>query len=229
MEILLGLVLSSFFLSAVLVVPFINLLYKLKFRRTWEKEHGKQEGVLYDQLTEMKIGTPVGGGILVIFVTVLLSLSIPILLHVDTGYRMIALLLAMIGFGILGLYDDINKFFKFKQQGVWGMRMRWKFVIQWTLAIIIAFILYYKLGYNSVYIYGLGNLQLGEGYLAFASFVIVAFCNAFNITDGLDGLAGGLLVICLLGFLVIASTIVDPTLQIFLGLLDWIDVSFSVF
>jgi UDP-N-acetylmuramyl pentapeptide phosphotransferase/UDP-N-acetylglucosamine-1-phosphate transferase len=71
-----------------------------------------------------------------------------------------------------------------------------------------------------------GNFHLDLAYIPFAAFVIVAFSNAFNITDGLDGLSGGLLIICLIGFLVVASNLVnpsvdptaDPTLPVFLGI-----------
>ncbi len=223
MEKLLGLVLLSFFITALLVVPFIDVLYKLKFRRTREKAKGAEKS-LFDELHGHKIGTPVGGGLLVIFVTVLLSSFLPSAMGVDGGGRLWALLLALIGFGILGLYDDIHKFFQFKQTGVWGLKMRWKFVIQWVIALGLGYLLY-TLGYDNIYIPKLGNFLLGPSYIAFAAFVIVAFSNAFNITDGLDGLAGGLLIICLLGFLVIASAQVDPTLQIFLGI--WLGSMFA--
>lgn len=223
MEKLLGLVLLSFFITALLVVPFIDLLYKLKFRRTREKSKGTEKS-LFDKLHGHKIGTPVGGGLLVIFVTVILSIFLTPAMDVDGGGRLWALLFALTGFGLLGLYDDIHKFFQFKQKGVWGLKMRWKFAIQWVLALIIGSILYY-LGYDNMYVPLLGNFLLGPAYIAFAAFVIVSFSNAFNITDGLDGLSGGLLIICLIGFLVIASSQVDPTLQIFLGI--WLGSMFA--
>ena len=55
-------------------------------------------------------------------------------------------------------------------------------------------------------------------YIPFATFVIVAFSNAFNITDGLDGLASGLLLICLLAFSVIAAGNLDTPLSIFMAI-----------
>jgi phospho-N-acetylmuramoyl-pentapeptide-transferase len=105
------------------------------------------------------------------------------------------------------------------------LRMRQKFVIQWILGLVVGAIMYFVLGYDNLFVPGLGNFNLGIAYVAFAAFVVVAFSNAVNITDGLDGLAGGSLVICLLGFLVLASSLVNPTLQVFLGI--WIGSMFA--
>lgn len=223
MEMLLGLVLLSFFITAVLVVPFIDLLYKLKFQRTGEKSKGVVKS-LFDKLHGHKIGTPVGGGLLVIFVTVFLSVFLPPIMHIGEASKLLLLIVSLIGFGALGLYDDIHKFFQFKQTGIWGLKMRWKFAIQWIIALLLGYLIY-QLGYDNFFVPILGNFHLGPAYIPFAAFVIVSFSNAFNITDGLDGLSGGLLIICLFGFLVIASSLVDPTLQIFLGI--WIGSLFA--
>ncbi|MDQ3239658.1 MAG: phospho-N-acetylmuramoyl-pentapeptide-transferase [bacterium] len=226
MDRLLGLVILSFFITAALVVPFINLLYKVKFRRTKELSKGQNnDRPEFDKMHKHKVGTPVGGGLLVIFVTVLLASILPATMGYEVGVRLFCLIFALVGFGTLGLYDDIHKFFKFKQSGRWGLKMRWKFALQWVLGIFIGYLLYSVEGFDNVYVPLLGNFHLGFAYIFYAAFVIVAFSNAFNITDGLDGLAGGLLVICLLGFLVIASSLVDPTLQVFLGI--WIGSLFA--
>ena len=80
--------------------------------------------------------------------------------------------------------------------GMWvGMRRVPKFMLQLVVALISACLMYFKLGISILYIPLIGiTLNLGLFYIPFAVFVIVAFSNAFNITDGLDGLAGGLLV-----------------------------------
>src|SRR3990170_3003606 len=81
-------------------------------------------------------------------------------------------------------------------------KLKWtrkkKFILQWILAFIVAYILHYSLGINILHIPLVGStINLGFWYMPFSAFVIVAFANAFNITDGLDGLASGLLLICL--------------------------------
>jgi len=222
MERLFFLILLSFSLTAVLVVPFIDLLYKLKFRRVKQLATDQP---LFNKLHNHKVGTPVGGGLLVILVSVILSFFILPLTGNGIDGQFLVIVVALISFGALGLYDDIHKFFQFKKTGIWGMRMRQKFIIQWILGLIIGYILYAFLGYDNLYVPGLGNFNLGPAYIPFAAFVIVAFSNAVNITDGLDGLAGGSLLISLFGFLVIASSIVNPTLEIFLGI--WIGAMFA--
>lgn len=227
MQWLFGLVLLSFVITSALVVPFIDLLYKLKFRRTRELAKNAKadpDRSVFDKLHKHKIGTPVGGGILVILVTVVLfSILVPTL-GADTGPKMVALLMAFLGFGLLGLYDDVHKFFQFKQRGRWGLKMRHKFIIQWVIGLAIGYVIYSGLSYNNVYIAG-QNLYLGFVYIFFAAFVIVAFSNAFNITDGLDGLSGGLSIITLVGYLFIASSTLDLTLQIFIGI--WLGAMFA--
>ena len=71
-----------------------------------------------------------------------------------------------------------------------------------------------------VYVPFFGIIPLGPFFIPFAAFVIVAFANSFNLTDGLDGLAGGLLLIYLFAFWIISQTILDTVLSVFLPL--WI-------
>ncbi|KKP23582.1 MAG: Phospho-N-acetylmuramoyl-pentapeptide-transferase [Candidatus Woesebacteria bacterium GW2011_GWC1_30_29] len=81
--------------------------------------------------------------------------------------------------------------------------------------------MYKSLGVNILHIPIIGRtLDLGIWYVPFAAFVIVSFTNAFNITDGLDGLAPGLLMICLIAFGVIAAGSLDTPLSLFIAL--WI-------
>ena len=116
-------------------------------------------------------------------------------------------------------YDDVKKLVIGKKSLIFGLRLRHKFVIQIALALIVATVLYFKLGYSFVFIRGIGLTSLGFLFIPFAAFVIVSFANAFNVTDGLDGLAPGLFLICLLAFLSISSTQADPALGIFIALL----------
>jgi phospho-N-acetylmuramoyl-pentapeptide-transferase len=128
------------------------------------------------------------------------------------------LFFSFLSFGMLGLYDDIMKFFKVDSSKFFGLRLRHKFVIQWILALIIALLLFANLRIDFVYINYIGIIHLGWLYVPFAAFVIVAFANAVNITDGLDGLAAGLLMIALFAFWMLSSSILDTPLSIFLAL-----------
>lgn len=228
----LGLLIFSFLLTSILVVPFINLLYKLKFFRRIQKTtdaEGKQTKI-FDKFNNMKAGTPVGGGLLVIGVTFLLYLVLyPLLsfmgVRITTAFSQVReelniLFFTFISFGILGLYDDILKFFGFKKTGFFGLRLRHKFAIQWVLAFIIASLMYFNLKISFINVPFLGVFDIGVFFVPLAAFIIVSFVNAFNITDGLDGLSGGLLMIALFAFWLLSHTTLDTPLSIFLAI--WI-------
>ena len=68
------------------------------------------------------------------------------------------------------------------------------------------------------YIPLLGVFHLGWWFVPFAAFIIIAFANAFNITDGLDGLASGVLMIALSAFWIISASILDTPLSVFIAL-----------
>ena len=123
-----------------------------------------------------------------------------------------------LSFGGLGLYDDIKKFFGFKKSGFFGLRMGHKLVLQIVLAVLIAGWIYFRLGIQILNVPFLGAFDLGWGMIPFVVFVIVAFTNAVNITDGMDGLAGGILLFSLIGLWLISMSIMDTPLSIFIGL-----------
>ncbi|HEX8932113.1 MAG TPA: phospho-N-acetylmuramoyl-pentapeptide-transferase, partial [Patescibacteria group bacterium] len=176
--------------------------------------------VFFDKFHGWKVGTPFGGGMLVILVVSILTLWAYGMLNVEVNpWEVFLILFSFISFGLLGLYDDFKKLLNGKANTFFGLRLRYKFSIQWILAFIIASILYYKLGYNFIFIRGIGLASLGFLFIPFAAFVIVAFTNAANITDGLDGLASGLFLICLIAFLAISSQQLDQSLGIFIVVL----------
>lgn len=175
---------------------------------------------LFDKHHAWKVGTPFGGGVLIIVVVSILTLwaygMFGILIK---PWELFVLLFSFIGFGLLGLYDDVKKLVNGKKASVLGLRFRHKFLIQWFLAFIIAAVMYTQLGYSFIFIHGFGLATIGILYVFFAAFVIVSFTNAFNIADGLDGLASGLLLICLGAFLAIASSQLDDALGVFIAVL----------
>lgn len=227
----LGLLIFSFIVTSVFLVPFINLLYRLRMTRKEQKTkdfQGKRTPI-FDSLHQHKAGTPVGGGFLVVvLVSLLFALLFPLgkylgvfVTHVyPINEEINIIFFTFLSFALLGLYDDIMKFFNFKKSGFFGLRMRHKFIIQWILSFIISSMLYQNLKIDIFYIPFVGVFKLGIWYLPLAAFIIVAFTNAVNITDGLDGLATGVLMICLFAFWFLSASILDTPLSFFLAL--WI-------
>lgn len=218
---LLGLTILSFFISGILLIPFIDFLYKIKLRRQSQvtKDMFNKRTPLFDKFHSWKVGTPFGGGILIILVVSILTLWAYGIFGIKIKlWEVFVLLFSFIGFGMLGLYDDIKKLVSGKN-AFFGLRFRHKIIIQILLAIVIALVLYLKLGYSFIFIHGIGPANIGFLFIPLAAFIIVSFVNAFNITDGLDGLSTGLLLICLVAFLVISSQQLDQSLGIFIAVL----------
>ncbi|HYM65579.1 MAG TPA: hypothetical protein VES68_03800, partial [Candidatus Sulfotelmatobacter sp.] len=220
---LLGITLLSLFISLILIVPFIDFLYKIKLRRQNQKtvDIFNKPTPFFDKFNGWKVGTPFGGGLLIIFVSSILFLwSFGILGFKANFWEVFVILFTFISFGILGLYDDLKKLIN-SDSGIsfFGLRFRYKILLQLVLAFIPAFILFYKLGYTFVFIKGIGLTEIGILYIPFAAFVIVSFTNAFNIADGLDGLASGLLLIGLVSFLAISYSNLDHALGVFIAVL----------
>lgn len=179
-----------------------------------------------------------GGGVLIIFVVTSLYLAIVNLFPIFGIERTAVypfkkevqiLLFTFLSFGALGLYDDLRKTFGFKRTNFWGIRVRYKFLIQWILAGSIAWYLFANLGINLVNVTFFDVINLDFLYIPFAAFVIVSFTNAVNISDGLDGLAAGLLLISLIALLILSGSILDTTLSAFLGLLIGALIAFLYF
>ena len=229
MALLLGLLIFSFVTTAILLVPFINLLYKLKFTRRFQvtRDAFNQKTPIFDRFHQHKQGTPVGGGLLIIMVVSLLFLFLfPLAKYLGISITQVyplkeeihVLFFTFISFGLLGMYDDIMKFFHLGKSGFFGLRLRHKFIIQWALALVVALLLFMNLGIDLLYIPFFSTLHLNWLYVPFAATVIVGFANAVNITDGLDGLAGSVLLVALFAFWFLSAAILDTPLSFFLAL-----------
>lgn len=229
MLIILTLLLVSFFITSALYIPFIDLLYKWRVQRQKQKTQDafNKPTPIFDRFHKNKAGTPVGGGLLIIVVT---SILFPLFLFIlqkffvnittlyDLSVEVGLLLFTFISFGILGLFDDLKKTFTWMPGTFLGLRLRHKLILELAISFAIAFALYSFLGIRFVHIPFIGAPDIGIFFVPFAAFVIVAFSNAYNITDGLDGLASGVLLIALTAFLVISASILDTPLSVFIAL-----------
>jgi phospho-N-acetylmuramoyl-pentapeptide-transferase len=228
MGFLLGALILSWFISSALYIPFIRLLYTLRFQRLNQVTRdamGKRTPI-FDKFHSSKAGTPVGGGLLIIVVTTLMyPLALLFMRYfwipITSVYPIVSeikiLFFTFISFGLLGLLDDAKKTFVM-QNDFFGLRLRQKLIIEIILALIISYWLYADLHISIFYVPLFGVFQMGWWFIPFSTFVIISFANAFNITDGLDGLASGVLVIGLAAFWIVSASILDTPLSLFIAL-----------
>jgi phospho-N-acetylmuramoyl-pentapeptide-transferase len=183
-----------------------------------------KDATIFKELHSKKTGTPTMGGVvmwgsvaLVIIISRVLALIgfLPkSLLSRGEVYLPLATLIAV---GILGAVDDI---FNIRQiGGNKGIKAKPKFLLLTLFAVLGGFWFYYKLGFSTIHIPRLGDFEIGLWYIPLFILVIVSTANAVNITDGLDGLAGGLLILAFMAFGAIAYAKDLIILAIFCGLI----------
>ncbi|MDO9027525.1 MAG: phospho-N-acetylmuramoyl-pentapeptide-transferase [Candidatus Roizmanbacteria bacterium] len=222
-------VFSSFLLNFFLIVPFINFLYQLKFQRQEQKTKDflNRPTPIFDRFNKDKIGTPVGGGILVLLTTVFVFFFFIFMYSIfkknifsnypSASSEIIIIIFTFLSFGILGFLDDFKKIVSWKKSQFFGLRLRHKLIIQLILSLIISYLLFFNLKISIIHIPFFGVFDISYFYILFSSFVIMAFANAVNITDGLDGLASGILLFALMGFWVISRSILDVPTSLFIA------------
>lgn len=230
MAFIVGFLLLSFIVHFASLIPFINLLYHAKLQRQNQKTKDAFDvpTPIFDSFHGKKSGTPIGGGMLVIAVTtILFFISFPALYYFwipihsvygNIGSEIKVLLFTFLSFGAIGLYDDVRKVFFAQGQKFYGLRLRHKLLLQIFLSLIAAYFLYSELHIHIINIPLLGVWDVGVFYILFAAFVILSFANAFNISDGLDGLSCGILMIALTAFWVLSHSILDTPLSIFISI-----------
>jgi phospho-N-acetylmuramoyl-pentapeptide-transferase len=159
-----------------------------------------------------KRGTPTMGGLLI-----LISMTVSVLLWMDLANPYVwACLLVIIGFGLIGFLDDYDKVTKMHHAGLSG---RMRLVAEFTIAGVATWLIV-RVGGTQLYLPFVQGpvMDLGWFYIAFGAFVIVAFGNAVNLTDGLDGLATMPVIIAAIAFLLIAYLVGNARFAEYLGI-----------
>ena len=135
MEQVFGFSILSLIITGILLVPFIDFLYKIKLQKTQlHRDVFNHKIRVFDKLSEWKIGTPFGGGLLIIGVVTILTLWAYGLLSIEVkAWELFVLLFSFVGFGALGFYDDLRKIFN-KNTGIFGLKLSHKLIIQVILA-----------------------------------------------------------------------------------------------
>lgn len=151
-----------------------------------------------------KVGTPTMGGLIFIIPTITIVTVFLILNKINFSYNVLIVLFTFIGYGLIGFIDD---YLIIKRNNNNGLSETAKLVLQVVVAVIF-FYLFMKSGNEPLLWIHTLNFKLDIGWLygLFILLVLVASSNAVNLTDGLDGLAGGLSAICFLTFGIISWT-----------------------
>lgn len=215
----------AFLVTLGLTPLYLKIVRKFKLgKQIRETAMSGEKASFFSEMHAKKIGTPTMGGIIMwgsVLIVVLLSrlLSFFGLLPVSLLQRgqVYLPLFTLISVGILGAVDD---WFNIKQIGsVKGIKAKPKFLLLTLFAILGAWWFYHKLGFSSIHIPRLGDFEIGLWYIPLFMLVILSTANAVNITDGQDGLAGGLLILAFMAFGVIAYAKGLIILAIFCGIL----------
>ncbi len=178
------------FLFALLAGPlFIPLLRRMKFGQQIRKEG--------PQGHQKKAGTPTMGGIII-----LLALSVAALRFSDKNEELVILLVATLGYGLVGFLDDYIKIL-FKRS--LGLTARQKLLGQLLVSGFVCYMLY-RIGHSTDLFIPLTDVSIPLGWLYYPFVVIMmlGMSNAVNFTDGLDGLLSGTSAVAFGAFLIIA-------------------------
>lgn len=189
------------FLFAMFLTPIYTFMaYRYKF---WKKQRSTSTtGEAIEVFTKLhankfKRNIPTMAGL--VFVT---AISVVTIFNLDRGETYLPLA-ALVGGALVGLLDDIINI-KGQGQGAAGLRSGLKFAMISIIGFGLGWFFYVKIGIDVVHIPFLGDWALGWLIIPLFAFIVVAAGNAVNISDGLDGLAGGLVSISYGAFGVIA-------------------------
>lgn len=202
------------FLIAFSLTPFLSRLLD-RFRAA-KQIRTSAETPVYSKLHEKKAGTPTMGGLIIWGTVTILAFLILILSAMFDGFwdylnfvdraQTYLPLTAMIVAGLLGFVDDVFGVLKIGSGGG-GLRISQKLIMYFFIALIGALWFYYRLDWDVLVVPFFGQFSIGWFYVPLFIFVIAASAFSANETDGLDGLAGGVLLFAFIALTVVAFTL----------------------
>lgn len=189
------------FLIVIILGPiFIPMLARFKFGQT-VRDEGPQSHLA-------KNGTPTMGGVMMIVAILITGLT-----RATISKGLIVGLICIVGFGFVGFLDD---FIKIKMKRSLGLKAYQKIILQFALALYIAYYQYSASPSATQLVIPFTNhiINLGIWYIPFMMIFIIGTVNAVNLTDGLDGLASGVTLIVSCFFILFAVSISNSDVAI---------------
>ena len=163
---------------------------------------GQRVSIYLEDAHKKKDGTPTIGGLIFIIPTILIMVILHLRGSIEFNANLIILMFVFLAYGALGFVDD---FLKVKFHNNKGLSIVSKLIFQTIIALVFYIIYRNNGGDSNLVISSLGiDWSLGWVFGVFILLVLVGTTNAVNISDGLDGLAGGLSVVAILAYGVIA-------------------------
>lgn len=191
--IILGMCLVTLVIMLLIMPGLIDYLHKIKFGQT-EREEGLASH-------KKKNGTPTMGGLAFIIVPTLVYIISSFFTPFKLDMNTMIILLAFVGYGVVGFIDDYIIVVKKNNE---GLKPAHKFLLQSILAVVF-FFLYRTSSTTDIWIPIFNvTIDLSWFYFILVFFMFTAETNAVNLTDGLDGLCAGQMVIALVPFVVFA-------------------------
>ncbi len=184
----------GFILSVIMGLILIPLLKRLKIKQ--------KVSVFLKKRHQEKNGTPTMGGLIFIIPTILTVIILLFMNKIELTENLFIVMFVFIAYALLGFIDDYLSIKRGHNEGLTEIQ---KLFGQLLIALIF-FYIFMRSGSSPVLdIHTLGiKINMGWFYGIFLLFVLVASSNAVNLTDGLDGLAGGLSAIAFLAFALIS-------------------------
>ena len=212
-------IMLGFLSSAVLGLFLVPALKKLRV--------GQKISIFVGESHRRKEGTPTMGGLIFIIPTILVTLALLITDKVSYTSNLGIVLLVFIGYGCIGFLDD---FLSIRKGDNEGLTVYQKLIMQVLIAIGF-FYIYMRSGGQTSWVVGTLHIDLELGWLYGLAilFVLVGASNAVNLTDGLDGLAGGLSAIALIAYSLISLTVGFEEIGIFSLILVGSIVGFLIY
>lgn len=207
--------LGAAFLLAIIAGPLlIPLLRRLKF--------GQQIRTDGPQGHLKKAGTPTMGGTII-----MLALAVASLRFADKNESLAVLLVAALGFGLIGFLDDYIKIL-FKRS--LGLTARQKLLGQLIISAVVCYFLH-QMGHSTDIAIPFTDVSLSLGWLyyPFVVFMMLATTNGVNFTDGLDGLLSGTSAIAFGAYIIIAMQAHQPESAVFSAAMVGAVLGFLVF